>query len=110
MRRQCLLFLYRAAALGALAAALALYLVEARLGLGLLVASEKRALRGAESRRESGARWMGGGTKRRCDRTLGAPRLPRPAGRPLHARRRAVRKYLIICALSYNSPYKPPYK
>ena len=22
----------------------------------------------------------------------------------------AVRKYLIICALSYNPPYKPPYK
>ena len=41
MRRQCLLFLYRAAALGALAAALALYLVEAHLGLGLIVASEK---------------------------------------------------------------------
>ena len=45
---------------------------------------------------------------------------PRPAGTPLPALRpelrdafelvRRVRKYLIICALSYNPPYKPPYK
>jgi hypothetical protein len=26
------------------------------------------------------------------------------------AERELVRKYLIICALSYNPPYKPPYE
>jgi hypothetical protein len=41
----------------------------ARLGLGRIVASEKR---GAEGISESGMEWMNGSTKRQCDRTLGA--------------------------------------
>jgi hypothetical protein len=50
-----------------------------------------------------------------ADRRAAAPRLGvREALRHVGVARLALRrvrgKYLIICALSYNPPYKPPHK